>query len=317
MTMKKPSIFTKSTHFLPGNPKPGLDRRNFLKMTGLSLMGSMLPGLSGCGERTKAYTPPRLSMQLYTIRDEMEVDTPGSLSRLADIGFTHVESAFWPDGSSHEQGAEMLRRAGLKVSSSHVDMPESGNMRSLLDLARLYDTDMMIWHGWPEDPRYGSLQGTRELIAEYNEISAYLRNHGLRFGLHNHWWEFMQRPDNRIAYQVLHEEMDPDIFFQIDTYWVAVAGLDPAAVIRELGSRVKSLHIKDGPAQYTENIGEVPHPPMTAIGQGTLDFASIAKAAKDHVEWNVIEADEVDGDVFRLLEDSFNYMITNKYAVTG
>ena len=315
--MHKPSLFSKNSRFHSGNSKPGLDRRNFLKMTGLGLMGSMMPGLSGCGEQRIAHTPPRLSMQLYTIRDEMEVDTQGSLSRLADIGFTHVETAFWPDGSSHEQAAEMMRRAGLKASSSHVDMPENGDMQYLVDLARLYDTDMMIWHGWPEDPRYGSLQGTRELIAEYNEVSAFLRNHGLRFGLHNHWWEFMQRPDNRIAYQVLHEEMDPDIFFQIDTYWVAVAGLDPATKISELGSRVKSLHIKDGPAEYTDDIGEVPHPPMSAVGQGTLDFASIAEAAKDHVEWNVIEADEVDGDVFRLLEDSFNYMIENNYAVIG
>ena len=145
--MQKPSFFSKNTHFLSDNPKPGLDRRNFLKMSGLGIMGSMLPGLSGCGEQRKAYTPPRLSMQLYTIRDEMEVDTPGSLSRLADIGFTHVETAFWPDGSSHEQGAEMMRRAGLKASSSHVDMPENANMQSLLDLADLYDTDMLIWHG--------------------------------------------------------------------------------------------------------------------------------------------------------------------------
>lgn len=294
---------------------PALRRRDFLKLTGLGLMGSMIPGLTGCGESDRRHTPPKLSMQLYTIRDEMEADTPGSLSRLADIGFTYVETAFWPDGSDHEMGAEMLRRAGLKVSSSHVEMPENGNMQPLLDLARLYETDMLIWHGWPEDPRYGSLEGTRELIAEYNEVCDFLRGHGVRFGLHNHWWEFMQRPDHRFAYQVLHEEMDPDIFFQIDTYWVAVAGLDPATKILELGNRVRSLHIKDGPAEYTEDIGEVPHPPMTAIGQGTLDFASIDEAARDYVEWNVIEADEVDGDPFRLLEDSLNYMVRNNLAV--
>lgn len=315
MTNRKSSLTSKGGRLLPNYLHIGLDRKNFLKLTGLGLIGSMLPGLHGCGRSGGAYTPPRLSMQLYTIRNAMELDTPGSLSRLADIGFTHVETAFWPDGSTHEQGAEMMRRAGLKASSSHVDIPEGGNMQPLLDLARLYDTDMLIWHGWPEDPRYGSIEGTREMLAEFNEVSSFLRRHGLRFGLHNHWWEFMQRPDNRIAYQVLHEEMDPDIFFQIDTYWVAVAGLDPASVIQELGSRVASLHIKDGPAQYTDDIGQVPHPSMTAVGQGALDFASIADAAKAHVEWNVIEADEFDGDVFRMLEDSLNYMIQNNYAV--
>ncbi len=310
---------TPKPSFFPNNGPYSLHRRDFLKLTGLGVMGSMMPGLSGCADPDPTYTPPLLSVQLYTIRNQMEVDTPGCLSRVAEIGYTHVEPGFtWPDGSSNEQGAEMLRRAGLKVSSCHVDMPENGNRQVLVDLARLYDTDLLIWHGWPEDPRYGSLQGTRELIAEYDEVCAFLRVHGVRFGLHNHWWEFMQRPDgNRFAYQVLHEEMDPDIIFQVDTYWVATAGLDPATKIRELGSRVKSLHIKDGPAQYTDDIGEVPHPPMTAIGQGTLDFASIAQAARDHVECNVIEADEVDGDPFRLLEDSFRYMIGNNYAVTG
>lgn len=293
--------------------KTAFGRREFLKLSGLGLFGAMVPSLSGCSG-SPGHAAPGLSLQLYTIRDELERDTPGSLSRLADIGYTYVETAFWPDGSTHEQAAELLRRAGLKVSSSHVEMPENGDMSYLLDLARLYNTDMMIWHGWPEDPRYGSLAGTRELIAEYNEVCAFLRNNGLRFGLHNHWWEFMQRPDNRIAYQVLHEEMDPDIFFQIDTYWVQTAGLDPAAVIRELGNRVRSLHIKDGAAEYFEGIGEEPHPPMSPVGQGTLDFGAIARAAESYVEWNVIEADEVAGDPFRLLDESLQYMVSNGYA---
>ena len=294
--------------------KNQFDRRSFLKLSGMGILASTLPlGITSCA-RSKTAGLPRLSMQLYTVRNQIAADLQGTLGRLADIGFTHVETAFWPEGVSHRDGAAYLKEAGLTVSSIHAELPDVEDRNTLLELAEIYQCDRLIWHGWPEDPRYQTVEGTLELASLYNEISSYLNANGLRFGLHNHWWEFRALPYGETPWEILHEEMVEDIFFQLDMYWVAVAGLDPATVIRQMGNRVEMIHVKDGPANPEVSADE-PHEPMTAVGQGTLDIPAIMEASSDTVEWMVLEMDEVDGDVFSLLEESYNYMLENRFAV--
>ena len=291
------------------------DRRSFLKLSGMGLLASALPlGITSCN-RSEAAVLPRLSMQLYTVRNQIATDLQGTLRRLADIGFSHVETAFWPEGVSHRDGAAYLKEAGLKVSSIHAELPENGEMNTLLELAEIYQCDRLIWHGWPEDPRYQTVEGTLELASVYNEISGYLNANGLRLGLHNHWWEFRALPYGETPWEILHEELVKEIFFQLDIYWVAVAGLDPAAVIRQMGSRVEMLHVKDGPANPDNVSADEPHEPMTAVGKGTLDIPAIMEASTDIAEWMVLEMDEADGDVFSLLEESYTYMLENRFAV--
>jgi len=258
---------------------------------------------------------PRLSLQLYTVRNQFEQDLQGTLRRLAEIGFTHVETAFWPDGVSHRQGAAYLQEAGLSVSSIHAELPENGNREFLTELAELYNCDRLIWHGWPEDLRYQTVDGTLELATVYNELSRYLKDSGLRFGLHNHWWEFRSLPNGETPWQILNRELDEEIFSELDIYWAAVAGLNPAMVIRELGNRAEMLHVKDGPANPGDINADEPHEPMTAVGQGTLDIPSVMDASSGTAEWMVLEMDEADGDVFSLLEESCNYMLKNGFAV--
>ena len=291
------------------------DRRSFLKLSGMGLLASALPlGITSCN-RSEAAVLPRLSMQLYTVRNQIAADLQGTLRRLADIGFSHVETAFWPEGVSHRDGAAYLKEAGLKVSSIHAELPENGEMNTLLELAEIYQCDRLIWHGWPEDPRYQTVEGTLELASVYNEISGYLNANGLRLGLHNHWWEFRALPYGETPWEILHEELVKEIFFQLDIYWVAVAGLDPTAVIRQMGSRVEMLHVKDGPANPDNVSADEPHEPMTAVGKGTLDIPAIMEASTDIAEWMVLEMDEADGDVFHLLEESYIYMLENRFAV--
>ncbi len=295
--------------------KNQFDRRSFLKLSGMGLLASTLPfGVTSCA-RSDAAVLPRLSIQLYTVRNQIATDLQGTLRRLAEIGFTHVETAFWPEGVSHREGAAYLKEAGLTVSSIHAELPENGDRNTLLEIAELYQCDRLIWHGWPEDPRYHSVEGTLELASLYNELSGYLNANGLRFGLHNHWWEFRTLPEGETPWEIMHRELDEAIFSQLDIYWVKVAGLDPAEVIRQLGNRVEMLHVKDGPANPDDTSADEPHEPMTVVGQGTLDIPSIMEASTGTAEWMVLEMDEVDGDVFNMLEESYNYMLENRFAV--
>jgi len=292
------------------------NRRDFLKMASMGIMGASLPKATSAFFEPGIY-PAKLSVQLYTVRDAFVKDIPGTLKKIADMGFKYVETAFWPEGISIEKASQYINDAGLLVSSSHIEIPIGAQKQIMLDTANAFGTTKMIWHGWPEDKRYSSLAGTKELIAIYNEASKFATGNGLQFGLHNHWWEYRNKVGGKLVYEILLEELDPAIFLEMDTYWVKVAGHNPASIITKLGKRAKFLHIKDGPALYNDQLAIDNPDPMTPVGKGTQNFPAIIKAANGNPEFLVIEMDKTAIDVFIALKESFDYMINNKLAIIG
>jgi sugar phosphate isomerase/epimerase len=242
-------------------------------------------------------------------------DIRSTLWKIAEIGYRHVETAFWPKEVSLQTAAAYLKEFGLGVSSAHIEIPAGAQKQVFLDTARAFNCRKMIWHGWPEDRRYSSLEGTRELVRIYNESSRFAKDNGLEFGIHNHWWEFRNMVGGKPVYEILRDELDPDVFFEIDTYWVKVAGHDPAKIVSALGNRVKLMHIKDGPARWSENLAADNPDPMTPVGKGTQDFPAIIKAGK-HADWLVVEMDKTSIDVFEALKQSYDYLVSNKLAVS-
>lgn len=292
------------------------NRRDFLKLASMGVMGASLPKPTAAFFEPGIY-PAKLSVQLYTVREAFVKDIPGTLKKIADMGFKYVETAFWPEGVSIEKASQYINDAGLLVSSSHIEIPIGAQKKIMLDTANAFGTTKMIWHGWPEDKRYSSLAGTKELIAIYNEASKFANGNGLQFGLHNHWWEYRNKVGGKLVYEILIEELDPAIFLEMDTYWVKVAGHNPAAIITKLGKRAKFLHIKDGPALYNDKLAIDNPDPMTPVGKGTQNFPAIIKAANGNPDFLVIEMDKTAIDVFRALKESFDYMINNKLAIVG
>ena len=118
------------------------------------------------------------------------------------MGFEAVETAFWPDNISVKQAGKYLKDAGLSVSSAHIELPiDDKSKNAMLEIAETFNCKKMIWHGWPEDKRYSSLEGTKELVGIYNEANHFAKSHGLQFGLHNHWWEYRNKVDGGFVYE--------------------------------------------------------------------------------------------------------------------
>ena len=280
-------------------------RREFIKTACAGLAVTTVPNVFNL---SAAMSKHHVAVQLYTLRDDLEKDFNGTLKRLAALGIKNVETAFWPKTISVETAAAALKTHGFKVTSSHVDIPTKENIKTLADAAKAYGTDRLIWHGWPEDKRYSSLEGTKELAKIYNESSKLAKDHGLRFGLHNHWWEYRNHVGGKLVYEVLNEELSNDIFFETDVYWVKVAGHNPADILKKLKNRVQLIHIKDGPAVFNEKLIKDEPDPMSPVGRGALDVPSIIEACSDKVEWLVIELDKSAIDVYEALKQSKQYL---------
>ncbi|WP_197446199.1 sugar phosphate isomerase/epimerase family protein [Tautonia plasticadhaerens] len=223
-----------------------------------------------------------VALQLWTIRDAMASGVDEALGRVKAAGFSAVEVAPLSPGVTPKDLAECLDRHGLAVASIHGDLPTAANIGQWEEVVRVYRCTKIIWHGWPRDPRFDSLAGVRELAEAYEGAGAIARDRGLRFGIHNHWWEF-DPVEGTWPIRIFNERLHPDIFCQLDVYWARTAGVDPADALQELMPRLGSLHWKNGPAVHGE--------PMTALGQGTIEIPRIHRLLAHPVDW-VIELDE-------------------------
>jgi sugar phosphate isomerase/epimerase len=239
-----------------------------------------------------------IALQLWTIREAIAVDADSALRRARLAGFTAVEIAPLPPDLTLEHLAECLERHGLSVVSIHGDLPTAANVDAWVELARACRCSKVIWHGWPRDPRFDSLAGLRDLIAACNAAGRIARDHGLRFGMHNHWWEF-DPVEGEFPIGLFHESLAPEIFWQLDVYWAKTAGADPAAVLSKLAQRIGSIHWKDGPAVHGA--------PMTALGEGDLDLPRVFHALANPVDW-IIELDECVTDPLEAAQRSRAYL---------
>ncbi|HYJ62105.1 MAG TPA: hypothetical protein VEV62_00035, partial [Parafilimonas sp.] len=121
--------------------------------------------------------------------------------------------------------------------------------------------------------------------------------------------------DGKLVYEVLNEELDNDIFFETDVYWVKVAGQDPATILQKLKKRIRLIHIKDGPAVFNQNLITDNPDPMTPVGQGSLNIPSIVNACSENVEWMIIELDKSAINVYDALKQSRDYLSKFKSVI--
>jgi len=278
-------------------------RRNFLKASAWGAAALVWP--SYAFEKDKGAA--KIGLQLWTLRNEIENDLHSSLHRIAEIGFSGVETAFFPEYVTIEQAGKALKQAGIKVFSVHCELPIGDQKEVMLEMADAYQCNKMVWHGWPEDPRYQTEEGIKQLADIYNQSYLFAQSNGLKFGLHNHWWEFESLPDEQYPFEILIDLIDENIFFEIDTYWTKVAGKDPASIVGQYGKRAPLLHIKDGPG--------IRDAPMVAVGKGAQNFPEIVAAANGATEWMIVELDECETDMFQAVKDSYDYLTKNGLAM--
>lgn len=238
-----------------------------------------------------------IALQLYTVRKEAEKEGYANVVRkVAAMGYAGVEPAGFP-GSNAAEAAKLFKELGLAVPAAHVPLPVGEKKNETIDVMKTLGSQRAISGLGPKD--FATLDLAKAACDKFNEAAANCKAAGLQFGIHNHWWEY-QPVEGKMPYKILLERCDPSIFFEIDTYWVKTGGCDPVAIVKEMGKRAPLLHVKDGPAQQKV--------PQTAVGDGTLDFTAIVKAAGNNVEWLIVELDECATDMMEAVRKSINFL---------
>lgn len=224
-------------------------------------------------------------------------DFPGVLRQLSEMGYAGVE-AFGLHELSPTAVRQLLDDLGLELFSSHAPFPAGPDAQRILDEQSQLGAPLLAWSLEAEE--FATEDSIARGVERVNEGAANAKAYGMQIAYHNHWSEFSRLADGRRAYDVLQERLSPDVLLELDVYWAAVAGADPAAVVREYGDRVRFLHLRDGPAKTAEDA-------MVALGQGSLDIPAILDA-NPSVAWHIVELDRCETDVMTALRESFDYL---------
>lgn len=108
-----------------------------------------------------------------------------------------------------------------------------------------------------------------KLCDAFNEAAKMARAMSMNVSYHMHPRDF-QTVDGISPFDLMIQNTDTAIRFQVDVCWAAAAGIDPADLISTHSARIISLHLKDLAANRTES---------ATAGDGVLDFDAIRRAA--------------------------------------
>ena len=238
-----------------------------------------------------------LSVQLYTVRRALAEDLPGTLARLAAIGFDAVEGFGLAEFG--DALAEGLPVAGLPMPSAHASLI-GANTDAVFAAARRLGVGTVI-EPWVDPARWTTRKDVEAVAADLNGIAPRAADAGLTIGYHNHWFELENRIDDTSALEVLAGALDPAVILEVDTYWAEIGGEAAPALLRRLGERVRFIHVKDGPREKDIQT-------QTAVGSGALPIAEILAAAPQALR--VVELDEfAGGDIFDALSESHLFLV--------
>jgi len=266
-------------------------RRQFLKTTGTAALSTVLMG----GELWHALNSKKylVGLQLYTFFNQIDDDVPGTLKKIADIGYKEIESAFSKKGGYYgmkpKEFAKLVNDVGMSWKSHHVTgapfkMPPNAkpitdancnpvkfppmrnlreNMQELVDEAADGGIPYLVCASTPTK----TIDEIKSSIDVLNKAGESCKKVNITLAYHNHTGEFDKiEGQSQTAYDMFLSQLSADIKMELDLCWATKAGIDPVELFKKNPGRFHLWHVKD---LDKEKKGPAP------VGEGIIDFKRI------------------------------------------
>src|SRR5258708_12684181 len=203
-------------------------RRNFIKKSSLALAGVTLVNQSSF---SFAKDKPKLGIQLYSIRDDMKKDPLATLKQIASIGYKNVEHANYADrkfyGYSPKEFKKVLSDLGLEMPSGHTVLGKKHWDEQKKDFtdAWKYTVEDAAVAGqkyvvspWLDESIYQTEDSLKNFMDVFNKCGELCKKSGMKFGYHNHHFEFTKQVNGKVLYDLIMDNTDPKLVAQqLDT----------------------------------------------------------------------------------------------------
>jgi len=230
---------------------------------------------------------PKISVQLWSVKDQVKDDFTGTLKQLAAMGFSGVEFAngFGEFADDPQSIKAVLDSFGLEGSGAHLSFEQlnDDNFAQTVKFYQILGVEILIV---PWDERAWHPDGIKKIVTLLNKLSKKLVPLGMKVGFHNHQHEF-NAYEGSTYWDYLAKNTVKDVILQQDVGWTTFAGKDPVDYVKRYPQRTLTTHYK---ALYPEGTqGKLP-----IIGQDTIDWLTLSKTnvAVGGTLWFVIEQEE-------------------------
>lgn len=262
-------------------------RRTFIK-SGAALIAAaaVMPGEVLAAKKRKKGI---IGVQLYSVRDEMRKDPLGSLKQVAAMGYEYVEHANYVDrkfyGYTPQEFRKVLDDLGLKMISGHTVMGRqhwdearkdfSDSWKYTVDDAAVLGQRYVVSPSMDNSMRskYDDFMHYMEI---FNKCGELCKKQGMKFGYHNHDFEFSEKLNNEKLFDIMMRSMDPDkVVVQLDMGNLYNGGAVALDVVRQYPGRFENLHVKD----EIESSGGGDKYESTIIGKGIVNAREVIDLA--------------------------------------
>ncbi len=231
-----------------------------------------------------------IGLQLFTLRNELEKDVPGTLRQVAAIGYKYVEFYVpfyftWTPAFAREV-RKNLDDLGLKCTSTHntMDAFQPEGIGKAIELNQIIGAKCVIS---ARRPPATTVDGWKAIAETLNKGNEKLRAAGLNAAFHNMIVEW-KSVDGQRPMDILFQNTDKSFAHQLDVGTCLAAGVDAVAWINQNPGRIRSLHLKDWSPEKEYAV---------LFSEGTAPWPRILAAAegKGGAEFLVIEQEKSDG----------------------
>lgn len=230
-------------------------RRDFLKKSATALAGTAL-----LSKPVFAFAKDEVvGIQLYSVRDEMKQDPLGTLKQVSAMGYKLVEHAGYSDrkfyGYPVAEFKKILDDLGLKMPSGHTVMQAKH-----FDTAKKEFTDewkfivedaatvgqQFVISPWLDQSLRKDYDGLVKYMEVFNKSGELCKKSGMKFGYHNHDFEFSEKLNGQTVYDIILKNTDPSVVMQqLDIGNLYNGGAKAIDVVKQYPGRFESLHVKD------------------------------------------------------------------------
>jgi sugar phosphate isomerase/epimerase len=239
----------------------------------------------------------RLAAQMYTVRQYLQsrADALAAIRRVKEIGYDVVQMS--AHGLVATELAEMLEGEGLECCAIHEKMERlQDHTDRVIEALKLLNCNYVALGGF--FPQTAEVDDWKTFAKTFNDIAGRFEGSGIHLGYHNHSHELV-RYGGKTALEILIEEFVPQVWIEIDTYWIQHGGGDPAAWINKVAGRIPIVHLKDMAITLDRQ------PLFAEVGEGNLNWPAILSACDSAgVKWGAVEQDTCQRDPFESLEIS-------------
>jgi sugar phosphate isomerase/epimerase len=212
------------------------------------------------------------------------------LKQVSAFGYKQIESyegkqgMLW--GMTPPEFKQYMKELDMKIISSHCNINVDFEKKAA-DAASIG----MKYLVCPYIGGQKTLDDYKRFADQFNKCGSICKKNGIRFAYHNHDYTFKEQ-DGQFPQDILMTETDPKLVdYEMDIFWVAVAGEDPIAWLKKYPGRFKLSHIKDH--RTTDNGKDE----SCILGEGDIDYKGIAKIAEDYgIDYHVVEQEEYEGN---------------------